>query len=68
VVLTNGSTIEIAANDKVRQKYETEFLEKDLYLFVGTTKANHIKAHNPFVIIGVFYPPFAPFQQLSFDL
>lgn len=54
---------EIAANDLVRQKYETEFLKKDLYLFVGTTKANHIKAPNPFVIIGVFYPPII--QQLS---
>ena len=57
---------EIAANDLVRQKYEMEFLEKDLYFFVGTTKANHIKAPNPFVIIGVFYPPFIPHQQLSF--
>ncbi len=59
---------EIAANELVRQKYETEFLKKDLYLFVGTTKANHIKAPNPFVIIGVFYPPFVPHQQLSFNL
>ncbi len=48
---------EIAANALVRQKYENEFLGKDLYLFVGTTKANHIKAPNPFIIIGVFYPP-----------
>ena len=46
---------EIAANELVRQKYETEFFEKDLYFFVGTTLANHIRAPNPFVIIGVFY-------------
>ncbi|NOZ50682.1 MAG: hypothetical protein GXP37_11645 [Chloroflexi bacterium] len=59
---------EVAANELVRQKYETQFLEKDLYLFVGTTKANHIKAPNPFVIIGVFYPPFVSHQQLPFDL
>lgn len=56
---------EIAANELVRQKYETEFREKDLYFFLGTTKANHIKAPNPFVIIGVFYPPVIPHQQLS---
>ncbi len=48
---------EVAANELVRQRYESEFLKKDLYLFVGTTKANHIKAPNPFIIIGVFYPP-----------
>lgn len=58
---------EMAANDLVCKKYETEFLEKDLYLFVGTTKANHIKAPNPFVIIGLFYPPVKPHQQLSFN-
>jgi hypothetical protein len=57
---------EVAANDLVRQKYEVEFLEKELYLFLGTTKANHIKAPNPFVIIGVFYPPLIP--QLSFNI
>ena len=60
---------EVVANEKVRQKYETEFLNKDLYFFVGTTKANHIKAPNPFVIIGVFYPPQTPQQpQLSLPL
>ncbi len=59
---------EFAANDLVRQKYENEFFKKDLYLFVGTTKANHIRAPNPFVIIGVFYPPIIPHQQLSFNL
>ena len=48
---------ENAANELVRQKYEEEFFEKDLYLFVGTTLANHHKARNPFMIIGVFYPP-----------
>ncbi len=46
------------ALDKVRQKYEGEFLkEKDIYLFLGTTKEWHMRrAKNPFVIIGVFYP------------
>lgn len=42
----------------VRKKYFEEFLmKKDLYLFVGTTKQYHNVSPNPFVIIGVFYPP-----------
>jgi hypothetical protein len=46
------------ALEKVREKYETEFLnKKDLYLFLGTTKEWHMRrSKNPFVIIGVFYP------------
>jgi hypothetical protein len=49
---------ETAALAKVREKYEKEFLtEKDIYLFLGTTKEWHMRrAKNPFVIIGVFYP------------
>lgn len=43
---------------KVREQYEANFIKnKDLYLFLGTTKEWHIRrANNPFVIIGVFYP------------
>lgn len=50
------------ALEKVREKYESEFLnEKDIYLFLGTTKEWHMRrAKNPFVIIGVFYPPIKP--------
>ena len=48
---------EQAALELVEQKYLEEFIEKDLYLFVGTTKQFHNVAPNPFVIIGVFYPP-----------
>lgn len=46
------------ALEKVRKKYEQEFLtKKDIYLFLGTTKEWHFRrAKNPFVIIGVFYP------------
>ena len=33
-----------------------EIFSFSLYLFLGTTKANHIKAPNPFIIIGTFYP------------
>ncbi len=49
---------EIAANQLVRQKYFDEFVStKDLYFFLGTTYRNHLRAPNPFSIIGVFYPP-----------
>lgn len=49
---------EQVANQRVRQKYFTEFLaQKDLHLFMGTTKQYHNVSPNPFVIIGVFYPP-----------
>ena len=46
------------ALEKVREKFEQEFLKlKDIYLFVGTTKEWHMRrSKNPFVIIGVFYP------------
>jgi type I site-specific restriction endonuclease len=49
---------EESALDKVKAKYEKEFLaDKDLYLFLGTTKEWHMRrSKNPFVIIGVFYP------------
>lgn len=48
---------ETDALKKVREKYEQEFInEKDIYLFLGTTKEWHMRrAKNPFVIIGVFY-------------
>ena len=48
---------EQAALELVKQKYLDEFIEKDLYFFVGTTLRFHNVAPNPFVIIGVFYPP-----------
>ena len=56
------------ANQKVREKYFEEFInKKDLYFFMGTTLANHIKAPNPFIIIGVFYPPKVSQISLPFD-
>ncbi len=43
---------------QVRQKYFEEFVnKKELFLFVGTTLKYHNIAPNPFVIIGLFYPP-----------
>jgi hypothetical protein len=49
---------EMMALQKVKEKYEDEFInEKDIYLFLGTTKEWHMRrSTNPFVIIGVFYP------------
>ncbi|MEH6682505.1 MAG: hypothetical protein V7724_18335 [Sediminicola sp.] len=46
------------ALEKVRQRYEEEFIkEKDIYFFLGTTRQWHMRrSKNPFVIIGVFYP------------
>ncbi|MBI3795313.1 MAG: hypothetical protein HY280_11415 [Nitrospinae bacterium] len=41
----------------VRKKYFEEFSKKDISLFLGTTRQFHGWAKNPFVIIGVFYPP-----------
>ncbi len=33
-------------------------LKRDIYLFLGTNRQWHIrKSPNPFMIIGVFYPP-----------
>jgi len=42
----------------VKAKYENDFLNnKDVYLFLGTTREWHLRrAKNPFVIVGVFYP------------
>lgn len=49
---------EAIALQKVKARYYDDFAtNKDLYLFVGTTKEWHMRrALNPFVIIGVFYP------------
>ncbi len=45
------------ALDDVRKKYYDYFLTRDLYFILGTTKAHHRMSKNPFLIIGVFYPP-----------
>jgi len=45
------------AIEKVKGKYKKIAKENDVYLFLGTTKLNHYISRNPFVIIGVFYPP-----------
>ncbi len=55
---------EKAALDLVRKKYVDDFSNKDLYSFVGTTLQYHNVSQNPFVIIGVFYPPKTQQPQL----
>jgi len=51
----------------VKKKYFFDFQNKDLYFFLGTTLQYHNSSLNPFIIIGVFYPPKpATAQQLSF--
>lgn len=43
---------------KVKEKfYDHMWFERDLYFFMGTTFKFHNVAPNPFIIIGVFYPP-----------
>ena len=57
---------ESIAVTKVKEKYFNEFIKKDLYFFMGTTKKFHNVAPNPFIIIGVFYPPLKPpFEQMT---
>jgi hypothetical protein len=53
----NNETDAIA---KVKEKYHDSFLKRDLYFFLGTTKKFHNIAPNPFIIIGVYYPPLPP--------
>ena len=48
---------EARACEEVRKKYFDDFAKtKDLYLFPGTTYVNHLRALNPFIIIGTFHP------------
>jgi hypothetical protein len=45
------------ACEDVKKKYFDDFAKtKDYYFFLGTTKLFHLKAPNPFVIIGDFRP------------
>ena len=55
---------------KVKEKYLNRFAKRDIYFILGTTLRNHYISKNPFIIIGVFYPPMQPeWQQISlFDL
>lgn len=61
---------ESLATAKVKEKYFDIFTTKDTHFFLGTTKKFHNVAPNPFIIIGVFYPPMPfPNRQMNlFDL
>lgn len=48
---------EYIAIEKVKQKYFDYFRTRDLHFFLGTTLKFHNIAPNPFIIIGVYYPP-----------
>lgn len=54
-----GGNEEVAI-EKVKQKYFGDFSKRDIYFFLGTTLKNHYVSKNPFIIIGVFYPPMPP--------
>lgn len=57
------------ACEKVKEKYYTEFTQKkDLYFYLGTTKQHHNRAPQPFIIIGVFYPPKDSNSSLQLEL
>ena len=49
---------ETVALEKVKAKYLDEFGKRDLHFFLGTTQQFHGFAPNPWVIVGVFAPPF----------
>ena len=55
--LSKNGDDESVACKKVKQKYLEEFREKDLYFYMGTTRQFDGWSKNPFLIIGVFYPP-----------
>lgn len=58
---------EEAACADVIKKYWDDFAKtKDLYFYLGTTLANHLRAPNPFIIIGTFHPKKE--NQLKLDL
>lgn len=56
---------EIKACEDVKKKYFDDFAKtKDYYFFLGTTKLHHLRAPNPFVIIGDFRPKHITQEEL----
>lgn len=59
---------EMIACQKVCDKYMNIAKQRDVYFFLGTIyKWQKMNATNPFVIIGIFYPPKGVTQQLNID-
>lgn len=56
---------EKAALKKVKEKMLDYLTKQDLHFFMGTTKGQHLRATNPWLIIGVFYPPVVYGEQLD---
>lgn len=57
---------ETAACNYVKKKYLDDFAKtKDLYFYLGTTKLHHLRAPNPFIIIGTFHPKLEHQFQLA---
>lgn len=49
---------ETDAVEDVKNKYTSDLItDRDTHLFLGTTKEWDARAPNPFLVIGVFYPP-----------
>lgn len=61
--LWRANNDEAVAVSKVKEKYLDSFLKRDLHFFLGTTKQFHNVSPNPFIIIGVYYPPLPPDNQ-----
>jgi len=68
--LWRANNDENIATQKVKDKYLDSFSKSDLYFFLGTTKQYHKIAPNPFIIVGVYYPPMSsPNLQMNlFDI
>lgn len=66
--LENAKGDEKIACQKVKEKYFNSMLTRDLYFYLGTTLRHHNVAPNPFIIIGLFYPPKLSPKQLTLDL
>jgi hypothetical protein len=55
--MENNRGDDAAACVDVRHKYMDDFARtKDLYFFLGTTHQHHLRAENPFIIVGTFHP------------
>jgi len=57
--LKRGDSVALSC-EKVKAKYMQMARDNDLYLFLGTTYRHHKNGKNPFIIVGVFAPPYVP--------
>jgi len=65
--LKNNSGDETAACLNVKKKYWDDFAKtKELHFYLGTTKLDHLRAPNPFIIIGTFHPKIETQLEMGF--